>query len=552
MRGLVPGEEMLSLLARVIDAMSEAVLIIDREGIVAAANRSAAELFELPDTSAALRPLVEYDGLITDWRIGDEPFLPHELLSALTGRAIPPRQATITTAAGTQRTVRFTVAPIADSQGQTVLAMLSLTDVTAEERTHAYWQAVGTGAEGLTAELDVDRVLQSMAEHITRAMGGDVVLGIWLLDVPEQRLALRMCRGVSHATAERLGSIPLGCAALLCEAARARRIQYVEDARRTPPEYEADRHLVHDEGLASWIGSPLPVRGGLIGVMGLGLRRPRRLHPQDLDALQTLSRIFAIALQHAELYETSRRQARLLLQEQQLQAELSQAITHDLRSPLASISGRAELLQEQLSAPEGLDLRELTTGLAKIRASVDRMAARVGELTDAMQLQSGQAIELRRRATDLVALARTAADEHQQTTRWHRIRVESEPASLVGWWDHMRLARVLDNLLSNAIKYSPRGGDVVLSLAREQEDEQAWAVLRVRDEGVGIGAADLPHIFDRFYRGEVAEQVPGLGIGLAASRSIVLQHGGSLAVETTGSSGSTFALRLPLQARPQA
>jgi signal transduction histidine kinase len=190
--------------------------------------------------------------------------------------------------------------------------------------------------------------------------------------------------------------------------------------------------------------------------MGFGLRRPRRLYPQDLDAVETLSRLFAVALKHAELYETSQRQATLLLQEQQLQAELSQAITHDLRSPLATISGRAELLQDQLSAPEGLDLHELTSGLAKIRASVDRMGVRVGELSDAMRLQSGAASELRRQAIDLVALSRTAADEHQQTTAWHRTRVETDLDSLVGWWDQRRLGRVLDNLLSNAIKYSPK------------------------------------------------------------------------------------------------
>jgi signal transduction histidine kinase len=171
-------------------------------------------------------------------------------------------------------------------------------------------------------------------------------------------------------------------------------------------------------------------------------------------------------------------------------------------------------------------------------------------LADAMQLQSGQAIDLRRRAIDLVGLARTAADEHQQTTRSHRIRVDSELASLVGWWDPTRVGRVLDNLLSNAIKYSPNGGDVILSIAREPEGDQAWAVLRVRDQGGGISPADLPHIFERFYRGDMAAQVQGFGIGLAATRSIVLQHGGWVGVETTDSAGSTFVLRLPVQPQP--
>jgi hypothetical protein len=219
------GEEMLAVLARVVDAMSEGVLVIDREGIVALANRSAADLFDLPDTAAALRPLAEYDALISEWQVEDEPFRPHELLSALSGQPSPPRRATITTAAGTHRVVRFTATPIADRGGQTILAMLVLTDVTLEERANAYWQAVGIGAAGLTAELDVDRVLQSVVEQITSALRGDVVLGIWLLDVPEQRLTLRICQGVSASTAKPLGSLALECGSFLCEAARTGQTQ---------------------------------------------------------------------------------------------------------------------------------------------------------------------------------------------------------------------------------------------------------------------------------------------------------------------------------------
>jgi hypothetical protein len=180
-----------------------------------------------------------------------EPFLSHELLSALSGQGVPHQRATIITAAGTQRIVRFTATPIANDHGQTVLVMLLVSDVTVQDRANAYWQAVGTGSEGLTAELDVDLVLRSVVEQITKALRGDVALGIWLREVPEQRLALRICQGVSDATAERLAFIPVDCASFLCEAARTRRTRYTEDARKTPPEFESDRRLVEDEDLAS-------------------------------------------------------------------------------------------------------------------------------------------------------------------------------------------------------------------------------------------------------------------------------------------------------------
>ena len=174
------------------------------------------------------------------------------------------------------------------------------------------------------------------------------------------------------------------------------------------------------------------------------------------------------------------------------------------------------------------------------------MAGRLSELTDALRLQSGQAVQLRKQATDLVALTRTAADEHQQTTQQHRIHVHTDTPTLVGQWDAARLGRVLDNLLANAIKYSPQGGEVSLRLEREDTAEESWAVLRVRDRGLGIGPADLPHIFERFYRGENAGDVRGFGLGLPASLAIAQQHGGTLAVERTAPTGTTFALRLPL------
>src|SRR5919197_3171946 len=343
-------EGILSLLTRVAEAMGEAVLVIDRQGTVVMANSSAAELLDLEDTAAALRPLAEYDQLIAEWRIGDKPFVPRELLDALSGRAIPRQRATITTRAGSQRIARFTATPVSDERGEIILTLLLLTDVTLEERVNAYWQAVGTGAEGLTAVLDVDHVLRSVVDQIGKALHGDVVLGIWLLDVPEQRLVLRICRGVSEQTAERLRSIPLDCPSFLCEAVRTRRMQYIEDAPRTPPGYELDQRLVSDEGLLSWVGSPLPAHAGVLGVMGFGLRGARRFFRHDLEAIETLSRLFAVALQHAELYETSQRQHRFLQEEQRLRAELAQAITHDLRAPLSAIKGRAELLQHRLEA----------------------------------------------------------------------------------------------------------------------------------------------------------------------------------------------------------
>jgi signal transduction histidine kinase len=132
-------------------------------------------------------------------------------------------------------------------------------------------------------------------------------------------------------------------------------------------------------------------------------------------------------------------------------------------------------------------------------------------------------------------------------TARHTVQVEADSEPLVGDWDAGRLGRALANLLSNATKYSPDGGEVVVGLAREQGAGGAWAVLRVRDRGIGIPAADLPHVFEPFYRAANAvAQAGGAGIGLAGARQIVEQHGGMIDVESRDGEGTTVTVRLPL------
>jgi signal transduction histidine kinase len=143
---------------------------------------------------------------------------------------------------------------------------------------------------------------------------------------------------------------------------------------------------------------------------------------------------------------------------------------------------------------------------------------------------------------DLVEVTRLAVLRHQGTADKHRLHFEAALPSLVGTWDAGRLERVLGNLLSNAIKYSPTGGEIAVSLSLSG----TWAELAVADHGLGIPAQDLPHIFERFHRaGNVVGRIPGSGLGLAGTRDIVQQHGGTIHVESVEGQGSRFVVRLP-------
>ncbi|MBI3972755.1 MAG: PAS domain-containing sensor histidine kinase [Chloroflexi bacterium] len=230
------------------------------------------------------------------------------------------------------------------------------------------------------------------------------------------------------------------------------------------------------------------------------------------------------------------------------------AVAHDLKNPLAAISGIVQVLQRRAAAGN-LPPDRLQSWLSIISTSVARMTVQLNELMDVARFSQGQPLALDWRPTDLVALAQRVAAAQQQSTDIHTIRVEASEPNLVGNWDATRLERVIDNLLTNAVKYSPNGGDIVVTVRREppvlgRRRGAPRAVLSVRDPGIGIPAEDLPRVFERFYRGANVQLVSGTGIGLSAARQIVEQHGGTISVKSREGAGSTFTVTLPLEDGP--
>jgi PAS domain S-box-containing protein len=220
-------------------------------------------------------------------------------------------------------------------------------------------------------------------------------------------------------------------------------------------------------------------------------------------------------------------------------------VSHDLRNPLFLIKGTIELLRTQLgrgAAP----VERIVADLARVERSADQMDRVVDDLMDLVQLQSGHRVVLDRLPCDLITLAQRVADVYQFTTTHHEIRVHTELDRLVGEWDERRLERVLANLLSNAIKYSG-SGQIVVTVGYSEHDSRSCATIAVTDHGMGIAPEDLPHIFQRFYRGRaIASAIPGVGVGLAGSLYLVEEHGGGMEVDSCEGKGTTFTVWLPL------
>jgi PAS domain S-box-containing protein len=386
--------------------------------------------------------------------------------------------------------------------------------------------------------LRLDDLLHELLDRIAAILSADTAL-LFLLDEGRQILEVRATCGILRIDEEMQRDLQVavgeGFAGRVAAERRPVVLESVGDQDVASPRLRA-------AGLRSLVGVPLLAQDRLIGVLHIGSLSPRRFAAGDIDLLQLAADRAALALDNARLYQEAQRAV-------EVRDQFLAAASHDLRTPVTTIKAHVQLLQRNLTKT-GFDPIPVQDGLGSIERAAGRITAQINELLDLSRLQSGRPLELDRRPTNLVALARQVAATHEQISGRHRITVESPVPELVGYWDPVRLERVLANLLSNAIKYSPQGGPIVLHLRRGPCPEPAagreCAELEVVDHGIGIPAADLPHIFERFYRARNVQGRPGTGIGLAGSREIVQQHGGRLEAASEEGRGSTFTLSLPL------
>ncbi len=219
----------------------------------------------------------------------------------------------------------------------------------------------------------------------------------------------------------------------------------------------------------------------------------------------------------------------------QARDDLVAAVSHELRTPLTSIQMFTELFAgETLSDAqrEWLDV---------IVRNVDRLLVRVGDL---LLLKDGTAVEIARETVELRVVAEEALEGFQPRADDEGVALElPSGADVQARCDAIRIAQVLDVLLDNALKFTPRGGRVAVSLAQE---EDGLARIEVRDSGIGIPPTDLPHIFDRFFRGAASRELGrGVGFGLAIAEKLVRAQDGEISVDSTPGSGTTFTVLLP-------
>jgi two-component system, OmpR family, sensor histidine kinase KdpD len=285
---------------------------------------------------------------------------------------------------------------------------------------------------------------------------------------------------------------------------------------------------------------PLRTGSGPVGVIGIDRDAPGPLlTPDERRLLDALADQAAVAIERISLAK-GLDEARVLAETERLRGALLTSISHDLRTPLASILGAVSSLR---TFPETYSAAEREELLATLQEEAERLNRFVANLLDMTRLESG-AVELKLELIDVAEIIGSALQRAGNVLAGHRVEVDIEPALPMLRLDAVLFEQVLFNLLDNAAKYSPAGSRIDIRATRDGE----LVEIEVVDEGPGIPPADFERIFDKFYRVHAQDRRrAGTGLGLAICRGFVEALGGwVVARNRRDRSGAVLTIRMPV------
>jgi signal transduction histidine kinase len=365
-----------------------------------------------------------------------------------------------------------------------------------------------------------------------------------------ESLRLLAYRGPERASGDsqitnRLRDVPLESDCPTALAARSRAVVGVESRDQLLARFPS----VHD----TWSG-PLPpallcalmiVRGHIVGVLSVTFPAARRFHSDECSWAQALAQDCGMAVERTRLFEAERRALVQSEQANHSKDEFLRVVLYELRSPLTSIVSWAHLLR----ATKPGDRQRYEHGLDVIERSGLSEARMVDDMLDMTRIAAGM-LRVELKPSRLGSLVRSCVDELAVTAAARGVQLKMEPnGDPTVMADPQRLRQVMSNVLSNALKFTPPGGHIEVDTGAGPRS----AVVHVRDDGRGISADELPHVFDAFYQadrrvdGGSSRREDGLGLGLAIARHIVQEHHGKLRIDSEGlGRGATVTIELPL------
>jgi two-component system sensor histidine kinase KdpD len=284
---------------------------------------------------------------------------------------------------------------------------------------------------------------------------------------------------------------------------------------------------------------PLKTNRGVIGILGYKpAGSSASLRPEQRRILEAFNYQVALAIEGAQVLEQAR-QAELLEATEKLQTALLNSISHDLRTPLVSITGALSSLEETGPA---LDEEVKKSLIETAREEAERLNRLVGNLLDITRLEAG-ALQLHRQVCDIQELVGSALDQVGNPLKNRQVNVQIPSKVPLVSLDFVLFSRVLVNIIDNALKYSPPDKPIDIQVQVNKHDLE----ISIADRGEGIPSEDLQRIFDKFYRVQRPDNVSGTGLGLSICKGIVEAHGGSIHAENRRGGGTIFTINVPLE-----
>lgn len=223
-------------------------------------------------------------------------------------------------------------------------------------------------------------------------------------------------------------------------------------------------------------------------------------------------------------------------QSEQQREDLINFVSHELRNPMANLALVLELLPEAVTSN---NIPETEDYLEKAKVNLRRLKQVIGELHDVTRAGTGN-LTVQKASFNLQGVIREAIDTVRMLHPSHQV-IAPQEADVTVQADRFRLVQVLNNYLTNAIKYSPGADKVVMNVSRDN----GFLVVSVKDFGPGIPADQLPHVFNKYYRGQSTVKIDGIGLGLYVCKEIIYAHGGQVWAVSEEGRGSTFFFSLP-------
>jgi PAS domain S-box-containing protein len=429
---------------------------------------------------------------------------------------------------GTELDLELTLAAATVGDGQELIigTLRDLSDRVELERqlrVMRFMRVTTAAAAHLTSVLDVDRVLWVAVETLVEQL--DAALArIWLKEPGRDVLRLRASAGLSQRIeGSRRQYIDVATHPFKLGWVARTRQPFVKNGLTGDPQF--DQEWIARAGIEAALALPLLVAGELQGVLVAFFRHP--LDEEAFEALAMLAALVATAANDATLYQSVQSALRT-------RDEILGVVSHDLRGPLSAIEMSTTSLLRRLEHDAEIEIA------LRIKRAGQRMKLLIADLLDESALEAGrlrmepreqavgplvsEAIEGMRPLADLKGIHLTA-------------NVDAPEATVL--CDHGRIIQVFSNLVGNAIKFTSEGGAVTVR-SSANDGRVSFAV---DDTGCGITQDELPHVFDRYWKGRGV--VSGVGLGLAIAKGIVDAHHGELHAESRVGEGSTFVFDLP-------